>query len=108
VPVATEDNGPEYAGQGPALVLNKDRAIFSVLGTGQKWVRIQAYDLLGRRVALLVDGHFGRGVHSVALHPQPLSGRRVAPAGARVCELTIDGKRAASGIVHYGHGRLTD
>ncbi len=59
--------------------------VVSGQGTGNSWVRIVVYDMLGREVAVLANGHYPAGRHSFTF-----DGRALA-SGEYVCRLEAEG-----------------
>lgn len=62
------------------------RISFTVSERGSSQVQLVVYDLLGRQIAVLVDGPLSPGAHTVIFHARGLS------AGTYFCRLTASGE----------------
>ena len=65
---------------------------------GEKWVRLAVYDLLGREVAVLVDGPKPAGTHTVRFEARDASNSPL-PSGVYFYRMTADGFSAARKLV---------
>ena len=72
-------SGPTSIDNSPSTIDNRFGS--GVWGLGAKWVRLAVYDVLGREVAILVDGVVSAGTHQVAFNASGL------PSGIYLCRL---------------------
>jgi hypothetical protein len=61
-------------------------------------VRLEVFDLLGRRIAVLAQGRFPAGSHSATWSLQGMSGGRARP-GVYICQMTAGNFRARRAMV---------